>query len=421
MPFEQVVEAVQPARDLSRTPLFQVVFAWQNAALPTAEVGELRLRPVAAESGTAKFDLTLDLSESGEEITGALEYNTDLFERETIARLAGHLQTLLAGAVAGPERPLHELPLLGEGERRQVLLEWNQTAAAYPQGVCVHELFEAQVVRSSEAVAVVFEEQQWTYAELNARANSAGATIYAAPWGWGRRCGWGSAWSEVAGDGGGAFGHSQGCGRGPTCRSLDPEYPPGAAGVPAARRAGAGAADAGAHLRGRLPEHQAQVVLLDGEEQAWQQGAEHNPQGGVGPENLAYVIYTSGSTGNPKGVMVKHASLLNLIAWHQRNYAVQALERASQVASLAFDACVWELWPYLTAGACVCLAPSPLLADPSALLKWLAERGIALSFAPTPLATVLLHSPWPDGLVLRALLTGGEQLLHGPGDRCPVG
>ena len=84
-------------------------------------------------------------------------------------------------------------------------------------------------------------------------------------------------------------------------------------------------------------------------------GAEHNPQGGVGPENLAYVIYTSGSTGNPKGVMVKHASLLNLIAWHQRNYAVQALERASQVASLAFDACVWELWPYLTAGACVCL------------------------------------------------------------------
>ena len=171
VPFEQVVEAVQPPRDLSRTPLFQVMFAWQNAPLPTAVVGELRLRPVAVEAGTAKFDLTLDLAEAGEEIAGTLEYNTDLFERETIARLAGHLQTLLAGAVAGPERPLHELPLLGEGERRQVLVEWNQTAAAYPQDVCVHELFEQQVERSPDAVAVVSDETELTYAELNGRAN----------------------------------------------------------------------------------------------------------------------------------------------------------------------------------------------------------------------------------------------------------
>ena len=115
VPFEQVVEAVQPPRDLSRTPLFQVMFAWQNAPLPTAVVGELRLRPVAAEAGTAKFDLTLDLAEAGEEIAGALEYNTDLFERETIARLAGHLQTLLAGAVAGPERPAARVAAVGGG------------------------------------------------------------------------------------------------------------------------------------------------------------------------------------------------------------------------------------------------------------------------------------------------------------------
>ena len=172
IPFERVVEALQPERSLSHSPLFQVMFALQNAPLGELELPGLTLSPLTLESVTAQFDLSLILSEAeGGLVGGVWEYSTDLFEAATIERLLGHFQTLLEGIVADPKRPLSELPLLPEAEWRQVVVEWNATEAEYPKERCIHQLVEAQVERAPEAVAVVFEDEWLTYRALNARAN----------------------------------------------------------------------------------------------------------------------------------------------------------------------------------------------------------------------------------------------------------
>src|SRR5256884_4177950 len=171
VPFERVVEAVRPQRDPSRNPLFQVMFALQNAPMETLGPTDLALNLLQVESGTAKFDVSLFLTEVPEGFIGELEYNTDLFDLATIRRLAGHFQTLLEGIVANPEQRLSDLPLLTEAERQQVLAEWNATRVDFPQDTCIHELFEAQVERTPEALAVVYEDEQLSYKQLNQRAN----------------------------------------------------------------------------------------------------------------------------------------------------------------------------------------------------------------------------------------------------------
>ncbi|OYE01267.1 condensation domain-containing protein, partial [Nostoc sp. 'Peltigera membranacea cyanobiont' 232] len=171
LPFELLVEQLQPQRDLSYTPLFQVMFVLQNAPMSALELPGLTLTPLESNSDSAKFDLTLQMTETEEGLVGSLEYNTDLFEEKTIHRMADHLQTLLEGVVANPQQRLSELPLLSESERHQLLREWNNTEVEYPQQQCIHQLFEAQVERTPDAVAVVFEDEQLTYCELNTRAN----------------------------------------------------------------------------------------------------------------------------------------------------------------------------------------------------------------------------------------------------------
>src|SRR5262249_8698227 len=177
LPFEQVVEISRPARSLSHSPLFQVMFAWQNTGEETLELSGLRLAPVAAPHVTSKFDLTLSLGEAGEIIAGGVEYATALFERATIERHLEYLRTLLEAMVADEAQAVDRLPLLGEAKRRQVLIEWNDSQAPYPREKCVHELFEAQVERTPEAIAVVQEIRQLSYGELNARANRLAAHL----------------------------------------------------------------------------------------------------------------------------------------------------------------------------------------------------------------------------------------------------
>ncbi|MBR8840560.1 MAG: AMP-binding protein, partial [Stigonema ocellatum SAG 48.90 = DSM 106950] len=171
LPFEQLVEKLQPQRDLSHTPLFQVMFVLQNAPMSVLELPGLTVSPIENDSGTAKYDLTLYMRQTAHGLVGTLEYNTDLFEQSTVSRMAGHLQTLLSGIVANPQQRLSELPLLTELERQTLLVEWNDTSVEYPQQQCIHQLFEDQVKRTPDAVAVVFEDQQLTYFELNAKAN----------------------------------------------------------------------------------------------------------------------------------------------------------------------------------------------------------------------------------------------------------
>ncbi|MFI3156074.1 MAG: condensation domain-containing protein, partial [Methylococcaceae bacterium] len=171
MPFEKLVEAINPQRDLSRNPLFQVMFAFQSTANVELQLNEMTAETLQLDSGTAKFDLTLELSETPHGLVGRMEYATDLFEAATISRLIGHFQTLLEGIVARPEARLSDLPLLTEAERRQLLTDWNDTAVSFPEHRCIHELFEAQAAATPQAPALVYEQSRLGYAELNAQAN----------------------------------------------------------------------------------------------------------------------------------------------------------------------------------------------------------------------------------------------------------
>jgi len=408
LPFEQLVEELQPVRSVSYTPLFQVMFALQNAPMPSLELPDLTLNPLATESATAKFDLTLSVESTEQGLVGSWEYNTDLFDAATITRMAGHFQTLLEGIVANPDQRLLDLPLLSAAQRHQLLVEWNDTKADYRLDVCIHQLFEAQVERTPDAIAVVFEDQQLTYRELNSKANQLAhhlQTLGVGPEVLVSICVERSLEMVVGLLGilkaGGAY------------MPLDPAYPK--------ERLAFMLSDAQTsvlltqeQLVEKLPEHQARVVCLDTKWEAIAQESDSNPVNKATAEHLAYVIYTSGSTGTPKGVEIQHAGLVNLVTWHQQVYSVTPADRATQLAGLAFDASIWELWPYLTAGASIHIPPQEILLSPSELLKWLATKAITLCFLPTPLAIAVLEEQWPTDLALRVLLTGGDKLYRKP-------
>ncbi len=171
LPFEKLVEELRPDRDLSRNPLFQVMFVLQNTPRPLPQPAGLNIERFDVLPATSPFDLSLYLRERGGKLIGFVEYNTDLFEPSTIERMIGHFETLLKGIVADPEQPISTLPLLTEAERHQLVVEWNDTKADYPKDVCIQDLFEAQVDRTPDAIAVQFEGKQLTYRQLNSLAN----------------------------------------------------------------------------------------------------------------------------------------------------------------------------------------------------------------------------------------------------------
>src|SRR4029077_20851600 len=171
VPFEKLVEELHPHRNLGASPLFQVMFVFQNNADQPLEFDGLGINPIRIENENAKFDLTLTLSERGGQLLGTLNYNTELFDASTIQRMTGHLKTLLEGIVANPEQRIDKLPVLTAAEKHQLLVEWNDTKSEYPRNKCIHELFEAQVEKIPDSIALVFEPQQLSYRQLNDRAN----------------------------------------------------------------------------------------------------------------------------------------------------------------------------------------------------------------------------------------------------------
>ncbi|MCP4659111.1 MAG: amino acid adenylation domain-containing protein, partial [bacterium] len=411
LPFEKLVEELQPQRDLSRQPLFQVVFALQSAPEPPLELAGVTVTPLRVDGATAKFDLTLFMDEAGSELAGGLEYSHDLFDSATIERMLGHFRTLLAAIVRDPGRRLSELPLLTRAEHQQLLVEWNETAAVFAAEPYVHRAFEARAAAAPAATAVVSGGRVVSYGELNRRANGLAHTLSARGVGPDLPVGIFMERSPamvvaILGvlKAGGAY------------LPLDPASPPERLAF-MLRDAAVRVLLSEERLRGRLDEVAVPVLCLDGGDVP--AGCEANPRSGVRPENPAYVIYTSGSTGRPKGTELAHAGLANLVAWHRREYRVTAADRATQLAGPGFDAAVWEVWPYLTAGAAIHIPAPEVVADPRRLLEWLAEEGITLSFLPTPLAEVVLAEPLPPGLRLRALLTGGDRLHRRPGRDLP--
>src|SRR5919112_1141017 len=410
LPFEKLVEELQPERDLSRVPLSQVFFALQNVPQEALELPNLVLEQQKVESGTVKYDLSFFLSEAVEGLKGRLVYNADLFEYVTIERMLGHLKTLLKGIVEDPDQRLSELPLLSEAERHQLLFEWNDTRAEYPEDRCVHELFEERARRTPDAVAVMFEERQLTYRELDRRANQ--LAHYLRALGVGPDVLVGICVERSLEMAVGLLGILK---TGGAYVPLDPAYPE--------ERLSFMLEDAKApvlltleRLVEGLPyNHGAEVVRLDADWPIIARNAEENVTGGATADDLAYVIYTSGSTGRPKGVMIEHRALSSYVAAAIAAYEMTASDRVLQFASLSFDASVEEIFPTLTCGGTLVLRSDRTVESMQRFVRECAERAISVLDLPTAFWHELVLAFETEGLALppsvRLVIIGGEKAL----------
>ena len=410
VPFEQLVEALQPERSLSHSPIFQVMFALQNAPMKPLELPGVSFKWLQMESAKAKFDLTLSIEETEAGLIGYWEYDRDLFDPATIRRAIGHFQLLLEGIVANPQTPVSELPLLTEAERHQLLVEWNDTASEYPRDKCVHQLFEEQVERSPDAVAVVFENERLTYRELNAKANQ--LARYLQSLGVGPEVLVGLCVERSIEMIIGLLGILK---AGGAYVPLDPSYPSDRIAY-LLKDSRLSLLLASEKSVARLPEGEARVVLLDKDwpvisQQSFKKFASQGK-----PNFLAYVIYTSGSTGKPKGVEIEHGSLSNLVKVAQTEYGINKRDLILQFASISFDAAVEEIYPCLVSGGTLILRTEEMLSSVSTFMqtcqKWeVTVLSLATAYWQQIIAE-LEHSVdrlLPDSL--RLVIFGGERVL----------
>ncbi|MFZ4655714.1 MAG: amino acid adenylation domain-containing protein [Caldilineaceae bacterium] len=431
-PFEQLVEALQPERNLAYNPLSQVSFALQNRAMTPTTVAGLQINPPSMEVQTVRADLELFLFESDQSLSGECVYSTALFDAATIERLLGHYQTLLTAIAQNPAQPLTELPLLTAAERHQLLIDWNATAAPYPADRCIHQLFAEQAARTPDAMALSVAGQEierlrgseiaradgqslnlsisqsLTYGELNDRANQLAHHLQALGVGPESLVGIGLSRSPAMViallgvlKAGGAY------------MPLDANYP--------AER-----------LRFMLQDAQPAVLIADDAllakvdqqptscpiinlAQAWPAIAQQsttNPSSAVEPENLAYVIYTSGSTGNPKGVMIPHRALVNHGTAMVREFGLTAQDRVLQFAAFSFDVAAEEIFPTWLAGAAVVLPPAQPLLAVADLLGLVTEQGISVLNLPASYwhEWVLQLDENPVPAPVRLVVVGSEKV-----------
>ncbi|MFN6442085.1 MAG: amino acid adenylation domain-containing protein, partial [Nostoc sp. DedSLP01] len=411
LPFEMLVEALQPERDLSHAPLFQVMFVLQNAPTSGLELTKLNVSSLPIKLTTSRFDLTLIMQNTATGMVGLWEYSTDLFDASTIERMTSHFVTLLESIIANPEQHLAQLPLLSEVEQQQLLLKWNDTGLDYPLDKCIHQLFEEQLGRSPDAVAVVFDNQQLTYQQLNCRANQLAhylRSLGVKPDTLVGICVERSIEMVVGILGilkaGGAY------------VPIDPEYPQ--------ERLSFMLQDAAVsilltqqQLLKRLPKHQAQLVCLDTDRLLISQLSQNNPITDVQATNLAYVIYTSGSTGQPKGVALNQLALCNLILWQLQNNTISTGAKTLQFAPISFDVSFQEIFSTWFSGGTLFLITEELRRDPIALLGFLQQQAVERLFVPFVALQQLAEVAVGSELVnshLREIITAGEQLQITP-------
>jgi amino acid adenylation domain-containing protein len=398
-----VVEAVNAERNLSYSPLFQVMLTWRDREAQLQFVGfpGIRLEPLLAQSMISKFDLQIFVTDAVDDIWLEMEYSTDLFDDARIDRMAGHLRTVLEGVLADANRGIGDLPLLTGDERHQVLVEWNQTGVSYDKDRCLHELIEEQVGRAPEAPAVIFENKQLTYRHLNERANQLAR-------------------------------HLQGLGVGPdtlvgVCvdRSLemlvgllgilkaggayvplDPEYP--------RERLAFMLEDAGvavlltqAALEALLPAHHGRVLRLDADWPLIAEESAGNVTSTVRAEHLAYMIYTSGSTGKPKGVQIQQGAMVNFLLSMSQTPGLAAQDRWLAITTLCFDIAGLELWLPLMVGAQTVIASREKARDGQALAELLTRCHATVMQATPSTWKMLLSAGWRGNPRLK-MLCGGE-------------
>ncbi|MBA4531487.1 non-ribosomal peptide synthetase [Brevibacillus halotolerans] len=398
-PFEELLEKLDLERDLSRHPLFDTMFALQNMEMAEINIMDLSFQPRDLTWKNAKFDLTWMMAEA-ENLYVTIEYSTSLFKPETIERLGKRFTHLLKQIGDAPERLIADLEVATEDEKHQILSVFNLTQSDYPVNKTVHQLFEEQVQNMPEQKAIVFGEEQVTYKELNAKANHL-ATLLKQK---------GITNEQLVAvmiepsieffvgilavlKAGGAY------------LPIDPTYP----------------AERIAYI---LEDSQSKVLLVRGHEQVQTQFAgeileidskqlsteelKDVPMNNK-VTDLAYVIYTSGSTGQPKGVMVEHRSLMNLSAWHVQYFGITKDDRSTKYAGVGFDASVWEVFPYLIAGATIYVIDQETRYDVEKLNQYVTDQGITISFLPTQFAEQFMLTDHTDHTTLRWLLIGGDK------------
>ncbi|OQY57302.1 MAG: hypothetical protein B6247_00650, partial [Candidatus Parabeggiatoa sp. nov. 2] len=425
-PFPLLVKRLQPERDPSRSPLFQVDFVLQKPQqgeirdlfTPSetevrVNLGELELEHFEmAQQEEGQFDLSLEMIEAKNSLIGIFKYNTDLFEAATITRMVGHFQTLLEGIVSNPLQLISELPLLTEAERHLLLVEWNNTQADYSKDKCIHQLFEAQVEKTPDAVAIVFGEQYLSYLALNQRANQLAhylQTLAVKPEVLVGLCVERSIEMVVGLLGilkaGGAY------------LPLDPTYP--------SERLAFMLEDAGisvlltqSRFKEKLPKTPVKMVCLDTEAQTFSQSQTNNVVCEVMPSNLVYVIYTSGSTGTPKGVMIQHNSLVNYTQAVIRQYKLTSHDRYLQFASINFDVATEEIFSTLLIGATLVLPFEEQVAPFAEFNQFIEKENLTVLNLPTPywhewvLDLSQTSTPLPD--CLRLVMVGSETVRLEP-------
>ncbi len=368
---------------MSHTPLFQTMFILHNNPRISLDFAGLHLDELELDIGLAKFDLTLEIFEL-DGLCCAWEYSTDLFDHPRIARMAEHFETLLRGICADPGRALSELPILGAGERNRVLVEWNATESAFPDGVCIHEAFEVQVARSPNSIAIRSDDRHLTYQQLNDEANCLSHYL--------RRLGVQphdrvAVAVERSPDAIAALLAVMKTGA--SYVPIDPSYPK--------QRIDFMLKDSGARvlitqyrLRMRLPEHSGQTVFMDRDRATILAESRLNPRISLDCRSPAYVIYTSGSTGTPKGVLGTHRASMNRFAWMWKAYPFQAGEVCAQTTSLSFVDSIAEIFGPLLQGVSIFVMPDETVIDSEELTRQLATQGITrIVVVPSQLGDIL--------------------------------
>ncbi|PHM22405.1 non-ribosomal peptide synthetase [Xenorhabdus ehlersii] len=409
LPFEQVVEALQPERSLSYNPLFQVMLALNNTPTQALALPGLQLMTIAQDHRNAHFDLTLSLSETETDLIGELEYATDLFDTATVERMVGYLTHVLTAMVTDETQRITTLPMLPASERQQLLVDFNATQADFPQDALIHQLFEAQAAQHPDTLAVVYEDQLLSYGELNQRANQLAHYLITLGVHQDDRvaiCAERSLDTIVGLLGilkaGGAY------------VPLDPAYP--------AERLAYMLEDATPvilltqtaqfdRLYDSVPAT-VPVIVLDAQKTLLEIQPTHNPRAhslGLTSRHLAYVIYTSGSTSQPKGVMVEHRSVNRLVI--NSAYAdIGTHDCVAHCANIAFDASTWEIWSALLNGARLHVVPQSVLLNPTHFCNTLIKGGVTALWLTVGLFNEYLDSLRPLFGQLRYLLTGGDVL-----------
>jgi amino acid adenylation domain-containing protein len=402
LPFESLVVALAPKREVIRNPLVQVMFNLMEAPPKSLSAGKLMLDRIEIEDWSVIVDFTMNLFDGQDGVRGYLNYNANLFQSETVRRMARHFETLLEGIAANPDAPISELPLLTPKEREQILVEWNKTHRDYPTDIFLHQFFERQVERSPNAVAVVCEDQALTYSELNRRANRLAHHL--------RKLGVGP--DRVVGilaerslemligllatlKAGGAY------------LPLEPTYPQERLSF-LLQDANPIAVLTQREAATRLPGGLRNVLFL---EESFRSQSEVNPVSGVGPENLAYIIYTSGSTGKPKGALNSHGGLANWLCWMQELFPLSARDSMLQKALFTFDVSVREFFLPLSTGGRVVIARPGLHGDSRYLVEMIRKHRItAIHFVP-PMLSAFLEDPEARSCTsLRFVMCSGDAL-----------